>query len=102
LISVPTNIQAVASANGAARVSWEPSPRAKSHFVGIWQRTPSRFITGGWTEASQMEFAVGTLSRDVAYDAYVSATNVDLQSSQTPTQVVVAENSYQPVSFVAR
>lgn len=101
-LAMPAGVSAHAQANGGASVAWRMVPGARSYFVGVWSRDTAHFVTGGWVNTSPYTFPAQHFLPGVSYDVYVAATDVDMTGTEVPTQLVVSEDAYHPVSFVGR
>jgi hypothetical protein len=98
-LAIPPGISASGTGQGAARVDWTAVAGAQSYLVSVWQG--ATFVTSQWAWASPANFPQGSFTSGQVYDVYVAATDADMVGGLRPTQVAVAENTFEPAGFTA-
>lgn len=98
-LPLPEGVVAVGKTGGSARLSWSAVLGAQSYFASAW--LGATFVAGQWVTGTTADFPNGTFASGATYDAYVTASDVDMSGGAPPTRVSASENSYTPASFTA-
>lgn len=100
-LGLPFGLKAQALGLGSASASWDPVAGAKSYLVAAYDQSGT-LVTSAWFAGTSGTFPQGSFTVDRAYDLFLVGADVDMTSSEIPTQVSLAENVFDYASFVAK
>jgi hypothetical protein len=90
-IPVPTQklplstVTAAATTGGGANVNWTAVTGANSYYVNVWTEVNGVYteIAGNWVNSTAATVPNGTLTKNVSYDVYVTACQLDMTDTTT-------------------
>jgi hypothetical protein len=109
-LPVATGVTVTPTTGGGANISWGAVAGAASYYVNVWTLIGGDYveIAGGWTSSTAAVIPTGTLTPDVLYDVYITASQLDMTDTTsvplpvTPgPQVNMSDTTHNKYPFIA-